>query len=92
MQKGIRWLGNYGYYAVPAAAITGAMAYDSASKSNQSAVIDRAINQRARRSYFARPSEILATPSPVPMNDSDWATLQNKKKEDGVDDESMAAA
>lgn len=59
-------LGQYlGGYAVPTAAITGMMAYTSANKTNQAKVTERAMNQRLRRNYAARPSEIFATPEPV---------------------------
>lgn len=61
-------LGGYlGLYALPAAAITGAMAYNSERKAAPAKILEKAMQRRAQRAYAASPSEILAVPHPVPV-------------------------
>lgn len=60
-------LGNvYGGYATLAALTGGALSYDFFRKRQRRAILDKALAERNRRQFAARPPEILAVPTPVP--------------------------
>lgn len=57
--------GAYGVYAAPAALFTGMMAYQSAAKKQQMALLNKALQRRQRRRFMQSPPEVYATPVPV---------------------------
>ena len=61
-------MNNYGYYALPAAALAGTMTYDVAKKHQARTVLEKAIKQRARRRQAMQPAELYAVPVPTERN------------------------
>ncbi len=57
--------GVYGAYALGMGGLAGYLAYQKANKGSNRNVLDAAMNQRMRRAYNQRPSEVLAVPQPV---------------------------
>lgn len=58
--------GGYGMYAGLSGLLTGAVVYDKMRKRSRSAVLAKALQRRDRRKFNQSPTEIFATPEPIP--------------------------
>lgn len=58
--------GGYGMYAGLTGLLSGALIYDKARKRSRQAIIEKALQRRARRQFTQQPTEIFAVPTAVP--------------------------
>lgn len=59
--------GGYGVYAGLTGLGAGALAYQQTQKRSRKAVLDKALKRRQLRKYMQSPTEIYATPEPMPV-------------------------
>lgn len=61
--------GGYGMYAGLSGLLTGALVYDKIQKRSRRAVLEKALAKRQRRKFMQQPTEIYATPEPMPVQE-----------------------
>jgi hypothetical protein len=65
--------GMYGAYALGTGIPAGYLTYEKMKSNNEEQSLNKALEQRNRRQYFGRPTEIYAVPKPVEVPDNESA-------------------